>query len=78
MGFIKEGKVEPTQKRFMTETVETIQSISPQINDELDKVIDNKSMELFKMLPYDDHDASNELIKSLLFNEEIKQLFHLN
>ena len=78
MGFIKEGKVEPTQKKFMAATIETIQSISPQINDELDKVIDNRSMDLFKNLPYEDHDASNELIKSLLFNEEIKQLFHIN
>jgi RNA polymerase sigma factor (sigma-70 family) len=78
MGFIKEGKVEPTKKTFIKATVETIQSISPHINDELDKVLESKHLDLFRTLPYEDYDASNEFIKSLLFNKEIKRMFHLN
>ena len=78
MGFIKERKVEPGSKQFAAEAITTIQSISPQINDELDKLIDKRYLDLFRMMPYEDHDASNELIRSLLFNKEIKTLFHIN
>jgi hypothetical protein len=78
MGFIKEGKVEPTDRKFIPETLETIQSVSPQINDELDKLLENKYLGFFRAQPYEKHDASNQLVKSLLFNKEIKNLFHIN
>ena len=78
MGFIKEGKVEPTDRKFIPETLETIQSISPQINDELDKLMGNKYLSFFKAQPYEKHDASNALVKSLLFDKEIKNMFHIN
>ena len=78
MGFIKEGKVEPTQRKFMPEALETIRSVSPQINDELDQLMEDNYIGFFKTQNYEKHEIANEIVQSLLFNDEIKTMFHLN
>jgi RNA polymerase sigma factor (sigma-70 family) len=78
MGFIKEGKVEPKERKFVPEALETIRSVSPQINDELDQLMEDNYMGFFKAQNYEKHEAANAVVQSLLFNKEIKTMFHIN
>lgn len=77
-GFIKEGKVNPSTHTFNTLFTESIQSVSTTKNEELDVLMDGKYLQFFTSRIYEDTQVGDRLIESLLFDPEIKRLFHLN
>ena len=78
MGFIKEGKVDIGTMTFNNSFSQTIEQVSDSKNDELDLLIEGKYMHFFRSRVYEDTQVCDSLIESLLFDPEIKQLFHLN
>ena len=69
--------MEPVERKFVPEALETIRSVSPQINDELDQLMENNYIGFFRAQNYEKHEVANGIVQSLLFNE-IKTMFHLN
>lgn len=77
-GFIREGKVDPAQKKFTVQTLGSVQSNSGLANVQLDQLIEKKYLSFFMEQPYEDCQPSQDLLTSLLVDQEIKNLFRLN
>ena len=77
-GFINEGKVNPATHTFTTEFSQSILEVSNAKNDELDALMDGRYMQFFTGRTYEVTKIGDKLIESLLFDPEIKRLFHLN
>lgn len=77
-GFMREGKLNPDTMSFNTEWKETIEESAARYNDELDALIDRKYLSFFRQQPYEERAVSDALMKSILLDEEVKKVFHLN
>ncbi len=77
-GLIQEGKVDSKDKKFTVQTIDEVQSVSPQANHRLDQLMEGKYLQFFIAQPYEPSEATNHLLDSLLFDREIKDLFRLN
>jgi RNA polymerase sigma factor (sigma-70 family) len=77
-GFIKEGKIDPATQTFKQEYQQSILSVSTIKNKELDNLMEGKYLQFFTGQVYADTNIGDKLIESLLFDPQIKKLFHLN
>ncbi|HEX8529584.1 MAG TPA: RNA polymerase sigma factor [Cytophagales bacterium] len=77
-GFIGEGKVDAGGGQFTAGTVATIREASPGANRRLDALMEGKYLHFFLEQPYERHEAAEKLVSTLLFDQEIKDLFRLN
>lgn len=77
-GFIAEGKINPDTQTFTEDFKQSILSVSASKNDNLDTLMEGRYLRFFTSQNYEDTDVAGELIKTLLFDPEIKRLFHLN
>lgn len=78
-GFIKEGKVDSETVRFTREARETIGSVVAGKNEELDQLMEGKYLRLFTGQPYEEMpEEEDSLIRFLLMDKDIKDLFGLN
>jgi hypothetical protein len=77
-GFINEGKIDPGTQTFKQEYHQSILSVSVAKNEELDNLMEGKYLQFFTSQVYADTSVGDKLIESLLFDPQIKKLFHLN
>lgn len=77
-GFMNEGKIDAETQTFKPEYRQSILSVTVAKNEELDSLIEGKYLQFFTSQVYTDTKAGDQLIESLLFDPQIKQLFHLN
>ena len=77
-GFIKEGKIDLLTQTFKPEYQQSILSVSNVKNKELDDLMEGKYLQFFTSQVYADTNVGDRLIESLLFDPQIKKLFHLN
>jgi hypothetical protein len=77
-GFIKEGKIDITTQTFKQEYQQSILSVSVAKNEELDNLMEGKYLQFFTRQVYADTSVADKLVESLLFDPQIKKLFHLN
>jgi len=77
-GFINEGKINPATHTFTTEFAQSILEVSNSKNDELDILMEGKYMQFFTSRIYEETNIGEKLIESVIFDPEIKRLFHLN
>ena len=77
-GFIKDGKVDPVTHQFTPQAKETIAAVLDSKNQELDQLMEGKYLRLFTAQPYENTDAGEKLIESVLFDRDIQNLFLLN
>ena len=77
-GFIKEGSVDVNTNTFRREYIESVKSVSVEKNLELDELMEHKYMQFFTSQVYEDTRVGDKLIETLLFDPDIKKLFHLN
>jgi hypothetical protein len=77
-GFMKKGLIDPSKNQFKSNVVKQIQEIAFENNRKLDHLIEGKYLLFFRDQPYEDKELTEELIKKLLFNKDIVELFRLN
>jgi RNA polymerase sigma factor (sigma-70 family) len=77
-GFIKDGLIDLSKNRFKSELVKEIREIAIENNSKLDNLIEGKYLAFFRQQPYENKNLTEELIKSLLVNKDIIELFRLN
>lgn len=77
-GFIKDGIVDVTTLQFKEKVASEINQIVADNNGQLDHLIENKYLSFFKQQPYEKREISQELISSMVVDEEIKKMFRLN
>ncbi|MDN3546965.1 RNA polymerase sigma factor [Mucilaginibacter aquaedulcis] len=77
-GFIKEGKIDVTTQTFKPEYQQSIFSVSVAKNEELDDLMEGKYLRFFTSQVYTNTNVGDKLIETLLFDPQIKKLFHLN
>jgi RNA polymerase sigma factor (sigma-70 family) len=77
-GLIREGKVDPDRMTFTPQALQTLQSVVPAANRQLDQLMEGKYLQFFLEQPYEQNNQSDKLINTLLFDQEIKDLFRLN
>ncbi|MGF7037590.1 RNA polymerase sigma factor [Mucilaginibacter lappiensis] len=77
-GFMNEGKIDAETQTFKPEYRQSILSVTVAKNEELDSLMEGKYLHFFTSQVYADTKAGDQLIESLLFDPQIKQLFHLN
>jgi len=77
-GFMKEGKIDAETQTFKPEYQQSILSVSVAKNEELDSLMEGKYLQFFTSQVYADTKVGDQLIESLLFDPQIKRLFHLN
>jgi hypothetical protein len=77
-GFIKDGLIDPSRMQFKAELLRDIRQIAFENNTKLDSLIEGKYLSFFKQHPYENKNLTGELIKSLLINKDILDIFKLN
>jgi RNA polymerase sigma factor (sigma-70 family) len=77
-GFIKDGLIDLSKSGFKPERIKEIREIALENNSKLDNLIEGKYITFFRQHPYENKDLMEELLKSLLSNKEIVELFRLN
>jgi len=77
-GFIKEGKIDPQTLSFNVKHQQQIEAEAADRNDQLDRLIDQKYLAFFRQQPYHDKDVTSKLMQSLLLDDDLKKVFHLN
>lgn len=77
-GFIKEGKIDAKTETFKQNFYQSILSVTLDKNKELDNLMAGKYLHFFTNQVYADTNVGDHLIKTLLLDPQIKQLFHLN
>jgi len=77
-GFIKEGLIDYSKIQFKSDVLKQIQAIAVENNRKLDHLMESKYLTFFRHQPYEDKELTQELIKTLLFNKDIVELFRLN
>jgi RNA polymerase sigma factor (sigma-70 family) len=77
-GFMKEGKIDAITGTFKHNFYQSILSVTLDKNKELDKLMTGKYLHFFTSQAYVDTNVGDQLIKMLLLDPQIKQLFHLN
>jgi hypothetical protein len=77
-GFIKKGLIDLSKNQFKSNVVKQIQEIAFENNRKLDHLIEGKYLLFFRDQLYEDKELTEELIKTLLFNKDIVELFRLN
>jgi hypothetical protein len=75
---MNEGKIDAETQTFKPEYRQSILSVTVAKNEELDSLMEGKYLHFFTSQVYADTKAGDQLIESLLFDPQIKQLFHLN
>jgi hypothetical protein len=75
---MKEGKIDAITGTFKHNFYQSILSVTLDKNKELDKLMTGKYLHFFTSQAYVDTNAGDQLIKMLLLDPQIKQLFHLN
>jgi hypothetical protein len=76
-GFIKDGLIDKKVIQFKAELVKSISQIAIENNHKLDSLIEGKYLTFFKQQVYEDKDVSEKLVATLLFDNDIKQIFRL-
>jgi RNA polymerase sigma factor (sigma-70 family) len=77
-GFMKDGLIDTSRVLFKPELVQEIKNIAAENNSKLDHLIEGKYLSLFRQQPFEEKDLTKELLKSILFNKDIMDLFRLN
>ncbi|MEN0052533.1 MAG: RNA polymerase sigma factor [Mucilaginibacter sp.] len=77
-GFMKEGKIDAATHTFKQDYQQSILSVAVAKNEELDDLMEGKYLQFFTSQVYADTNVGDTLIDSLLFDPQIKRLFHLN
>ena len=77
-GLIQDGLVDVRERKFTTQTIAEVQSVSLQANHQLDQLLEGKYLHFFLDQPYEQSDEGSTLINSILFDKEIKDIFRLN
>jgi hypothetical protein len=77
-GFIKDGLIDLSKNRFKSELVKEIREIALENNSKLDNLIEGKYLSFFRQQPYENKNLTSDLLKSLLANKDIIDLFRLN
>jgi RNA polymerase sigma factor (sigma-70 family) len=77
-GFMKEGKIDAIPGTFKNNFYQSILSVTLDKNKELDKLMAGKYLHFFTSQVYVDTNVGDLLIKKLLLDPQIRQLFHLN
>jgi RNA polymerase sigma factor (sigma-70 family) len=77
-GFIKDGLIDLSKTGFKPERVKEIREVALENNSKLDNLIEGKYITFFRQHPYENKDLMEELMKSLLVNKDIVELFRLN
>ncbi|HET7003494.1 MAG TPA: RNA polymerase sigma factor [Puia sp.] len=77
-GFMKEGLIDQSKNQFKKNVVKQIHDIAVENNKKLDHLMEGRYLTFFRHQPYEDKELTQELIKTLLFNKDIIDLFRLN
>ena len=77
-GFMKQGLIDYSNIQFKSGVVKQIQEIALENNRKLDLLMEGRYLSFFRHQPYEDKELTQELIKTLLFNKDIIELFRLN
>jgi len=75
-GFIKDGLLDPSRLQFRDGLLKEIREIASENNSRLDNLMEGQYLGFFRQQPYENKDLG--LIKSLLLNKDIIDLFRLN
>jgi len=75
-GFIKDGLLDPSRVQFKDGLLKEIREIASENNSRLDNLMEGQYLSFFRQQPYENKDLG--LIKSLLLNKDIIDLFRLN
>jgi len=75
-GFIKDGLLDPSRLQFRDGLLKEIREIASENNSRLDNLMEGQYLSFFRQQPYENKDLG--LIKSLLLNKDIIDLFRLN
>jgi hypothetical protein len=77
-GMVLEGKVSSESRTLIPSVTKSIQAIASINNHKLDELMEGKYFSLFRSMPYEDFNDADKLIESLIFDADLKKLFHLN
>ena len=75
-GFIKDGLLDPSRLQFRDGLLKEIREIASENNSRLDNLMEGQYLSFFRQQPYENKDLG--LLKSLLLNKDIIDLFRLN
>lgn len=77
-GFIKDGLIDRSRLQFKTDVVKEIREIAIENNNKLDNLMEGKYLAFFRNQPYEGKDITIDLLKTILFNRDIIDLFKLD
>lgn len=77
-GFMKEGLLDEDRVQFSSQTVHTVNSVVSEKNKALDNLIEGKYLYLFTDKPYGESIEKEVLIKQLLSDPEIRDIYQLS
>lgn len=77
-GFIKAGWVDPNQLKFNTSYIYKINEAAKNKSIDLDNQLDTKYAELFRDQPFQEKEHVDKLIKEVLTDRKVIDLFNLN
>jgi len=76
--FIKDGLIDPVRVQFRREAVQTINAVVGEKNRSLDNLMEGKYLHLFTGQPYADPAEKEALIRQLLEDAEIREIYQLS
>ena len=76
-GFIKDGLLDPSRVQFRDGLVKEIREIASENNSRLDDLMEGQYLSFFRQQPYENKDLTSGLLKSLLLNKDVINLFRL-
>lgn len=77
-GFISAGWVNPDKMKFNTSYVRKIVEIAPCKSEDLDNLLDMKYADIFKNQPFQEKEHVDKIVRSILFDPDIKKIFNLD
>jgi RNA polymerase sigma factor (sigma-70 family) len=77
-GFIKDGLIDPESIRFHREAVQTINAVVGEKNKSLDNLMEGKYLHLFTDQPYANPLEKEALVRQILEDPEIREIYQLS
>lgn len=77
-GFIKDGLIDPASVRFHRKAVQKINAVAGAKNKSLDNLMEGKYLHLFTDQPYANPLQKEALVKQILEDAEIREIYQLS
>ncbi len=77
-GFIKSGWVDPNQLKFNTSYLRKINEVAKEKATDLDNELETEYADLFRNQPFQEKEHSDKLLKTILVNNKVLDIFNLN